>query len=83
MSGYIAIECDGVVQVHANADGTGLPYASLCGLDGNDSRVGQRPAGLIVGARIDCPQCRNLINAAKKYRARDFAPSLTSPVETP
>lgn len=83
MSGYIAIECDGVVQVHASADGTGLPYASFCGLDGDDSHAGQRPAALLIGAKIDCMQCRNLIKAAKKYRPRDFAPTLKSPERAP
>lgn len=70
MSRYIAIECDGIVQVHAEGLGS---YATLCGLDGNDSKVGQKPATLLIGARIDCPTCIGIIQHAKKYRARDFA----------
>jgi hypothetical protein len=73
MSRYVAIEQDGIVSVHASGEGIGSDYASLCGMDGDDSVVGQRPAPLIVGARIDCPQCKMIIMAAKRYRSRDFA----------
>jgi len=69
MSKYVSIECDGVVQVHAVGLGN---YATLCGLDGDDDGSGQRPANLLIGARINCPDCRAIIEAAKKYRARDF-----------
>jgi len=72
MSGYIAIECDGIDQVHASGEGTGLPYATLCGLDGEDSKAGQKTVGLQIGARINCPQCRALIRVAKTYRPKDF-----------
>lgn len=72
MSGYVTIECDGEVQVHASAEGSGLHYLSLCGLDGDDSKAGQRTLGTQIGARINCPQCRALIRVAKTYRPRDF-----------
>lgn len=75
MSGYIAIECDGVVQVHANTDELGFPYATFCGLAGNDPPH-QKPAALCIGDRINCPQCYALIFAAKKYRPKDFESSL-------
>lgn len=77
MSKFIAIESDGVYQVHASGEGAGFPYATLCGLDGDDSRAGQKPAALIIGAKIDCPQCRGIIRAAKTFRPRDFARPLS------
>lgn len=72
MPGYVAIECSGHVEVHAEA-GNGSTYASLCGLDDHDPSVGLRRALLPVGARIDCPDCIAIIRQAKKYRSRDIA----------
>jgi hypothetical protein len=69
---YIAFEQDGKTEVHAV--GVCGNYATLCAIDGNDSTVGQKPAPLQIGARINCPQCRGIILAAKDYRpGRDFA----------
>jgi hypothetical protein len=69
--GYIAVEQDGVVEVHAS--GVIGDYATLCGMDGDDLSVGQRPAPLQIGARINCQHCILIIRTAKKYRERDFA----------
>ena len=71
MSRYISIRCEGVTQVHASADGTGLPYATFCGLDGNDPPM-QETVPLMIGDRINCPQCYALVMAAKRYRPKDF-----------
>ena len=70
MSKYVAIECDGKIEVHAAPVHDN--YATLCGLDGDDSAVGQRPAPLQIGARIDCPTCKAIIRHAKLYGERDF-----------
>ena len=72
--GYVAVEQDGMVEVHAS--GVIGDYATLCGMDGDDLSVGQRPAPIQIGARINCPYCIPIIRAAKKYRERDFAASL-------
>lgn len=72
MSKYVAVEQDGVVQVHASGNDLPGDWATLCGMDGDDSRVGQKPAALIIGARINCPQCRGIVMAAKKFRPSDF-----------
>lgn len=72
--GYVAIETEGKVNVHA--DGVVSNYATLCGLDGEDSKVEQRRVPLDIGARIDCPHCIGLIRTAKIYREKDFDPDL-------
>lgn len=70
MARYVAVEQDGKVQVHME----GLSnYATLCGMDGDDPSVGQRPAEVDIGRRIDCPHCRDIFNQCKAYRRRDFA----------
>lgn len=71
MSRFVAIECDGKVEVHAGPP-DGSPYATLCGLDGDDSVAGQKPAALQIGARINCPQCRGVIYHSKTFRPCDF-----------
>lgn len=73
MPHYVAVAQDGVINVHASGTGIGSDYATLCGMDGDDPSIGQRPAALQVGAKIDCQQCIDIIRAAKKYRERDFA----------
>lgn len=72
MPRYVRINCEGVEQVHAGADCLGGTYATFCGLDGDDPPM-QRMIPLMIGDRIDCPQCRALIFAAKEFRPRDFA----------
>lgn len=63
---YSAIEIDGVIEIHAT-DVTGN-YASLCGLDGNDSAVGQMVAVLPNKPVITCKSCLAIIKHAKEYR---------------
>jgi hypothetical protein len=65
---YIAIEVDGIRHCHAASDGN---YATLCGLDGDDPPE-QVTVPLMIGERINCPQCRDLIFAAKQFRPKDF-----------
>jgi hypothetical protein len=68
--GYVAIQQDGKTEVHAK--NVNENYATLCGMDGNDSKVGQRTVPLDIGARIDCPHCIAIIRHAKGYREKDF-----------
>lgn len=70
---YVAIESDGVVEVHAEGDAN---YATLCGLDGDDPVVGQRGAPLDIGARINCPHCIGAIRYARQFTEKDFAENL-------
>lgn len=71
MSGYVAIEIEGVAQTHASGHPTGN-YDTLCGLEANDPGIGHKLVGVIIGSRIDCDHCIALIRAAKEYRERDF-----------
>jgi hypothetical protein len=66
---FIAISQDGIVQVHGVSSGN---YATLCGMDGADSVVGQSAAVLPVRPRIDCPQCFGVWIDAKRFGRRDF-----------
>ena len=74
-SRFVAVEQDGVVEIHASGADASGDYATLCGVDGNDDGAGvnQRPADLPPGAKINCPQCKQLILAARKFSRRDFA----------
>ena len=75
MSKYIAIEIeDDGVKVHAVSTCSG--YATLCGLDGGISDGSQREVGLLIGSRIDCPQCLQIWEVAKGLRKRDFCKSI-------
>lgn len=71
----IAVEMGGKITVHAtSADGV---YATFCGLDGDDTSVGQKPARLPhPRARIDCPDCHKLWNHAGNYRRKDFTEAI-------
>jgi len=67
----IAIETEEGVRVHCTSDGGN--YATLCGMDGDDSEVGQRPANLPRSHKITCDQCFAIFMKARKYRLSDFA----------
>lgn len=73
--GYIAIEVDGKVEVHAAGHPTGN-YDTLCGMEADDPGINHRPAGVIIGARINCADCIQIIRDAKKYCERDFEQQL-------
>ena len=76
-SRFIAIKCDGIVEVHASGDGLGLCYATLCGLDGADPDAGQAPADLPKKPKINCEHCRALIVEARRWSKRDLCPKTT------
>ena len=73
MSRFVAISQDGTVEVHAT-HAEAYPYATLCGMDGDDRIVGQAPAEMPAGRpQITCAQCRDIIMRGWLYRRRDFA----------
>lgn len=66
------IEIDGKLTTHmGSADGD---YATLCGLDGDDQNwhVNQIPVETPIGAKINCVQCWDIFNTARKYKYSDF-----------
>jgi len=71
-SRFIAIECDGIINVHAEGNGLGFGYATLCGMDGADPVAGQYLADLPRRPKINCEQCRALIVEARRWTKRDL-----------
>lgn len=67
----IAIRVDDITEVHATG-GSGVDYATLCGLDGDDPGAGQYPAELPKQAKIDCVACRQIFERARQLRKTDF-----------
>jgi hypothetical protein len=74
-SKFVAVNVDGIVQVHMNGAFSLGNYETLCGLDGDDDSplVRQQPAKLKRGAKIDCPYCIDIWKQCKNYSAKDFA----------
>jgi hypothetical protein len=72
MSRFVAVEIDGTVGVRL-PDALGN-YETLCGLDGNDDSpgVGQSPASVPRGAKVDCPHCTAIWLTARKFKQSDF-----------
>jgi hypothetical protein len=63
---FVAIEVDGVTEIHAESpDGT---YATLCGVDGDDPKIGQRAASLPFSPTITCKSCQRIISLARRYK---------------
>jgi hypothetical protein len=72
---YVAVSQDGEIEIHAAPCAAG-DYATLCGMDGEDDSVGQEPAPLPRGARIDCAHCIDTIRHSRTFRESDFAPEV-------
>ncbi len=53
----IAVNIDGEVLIHIRNIGP-TDHVTLCGVDGTDETIGQRPATLPKDAKIDCNMCR-------------------------
>lgn len=72
MSKFVAVEVEGVVEIHL-PDASGN-YATLCGLDGDDSHTGvqQALAKVPKGATVNCDACWNIFKVCRDYTARDF-----------
>lgn len=71
----VGVESDGVVEWHV-VGVAGADYITLCGLDGDDPGVGQRPViGVPRGTKIDCQECKHVWSGlrALKLRDSDFA----------
>lgn len=73
-SRFVAIACEGEIEVHADGAGLGLGFATLCGLDGADEVIGQTPAPLPKKPKINCENCRAIIVEARRWTARDLCP---------
>jgi len=71
MSRFVAVEIDGGVEIHLPAGAAGA-YLTLCGLDGDDLDVGQQPADVPRGAKVNCDTCRDIWATARRFRASDF-----------
>lgn len=67
---FVAVRSDGVVAVHA-ADCAGN-YATLCGMDGDDSGADQEPAELPKRPKVNCATCIQIIEHARSYRKSDL-----------
>jgi len=67
----VAVKTDEGIEVHCHSvDGN---YDTLCGLDGNDYRVGTH--GIVpvaVNTKINCKMCKAIWNTAMLYRPSDF-----------
>lgn len=66
----VAIEIDGIITIHIPDPGGN--YSTLCGLDGFDTSVGQQPADIPPGAKIDCDDCRMIWKTCLRYNKNDF-----------
>lgn len=72
MSKFVTIICEGESRVHAKGVGSGN-YATICGMDGSDPGVQQETVPTVRGARIDCPECAQIIRTARQYTERNIA----------
>lgn len=67
---FVAVVCDGAVEVHAAGVAS---YATLCGLDGDDAHDSVRQKIVASSSRrVDCPQCIQIIDLSKRYREKDI-----------
>lgn len=73
----VAINDRGTVGIHAPG-GLAGNYATLCGMDGNDPHIGQSPAKLPRGARIDCKHCFQIFQTARAMRWSDFSKEVST-----
>ena len=69
MSAMIAISVDDVVDVHVATRGE---YATICGMDGDDSAVGIKPASLPKEAKITCAACFRIWDVCVDVKIADF-----------
>lgn len=74
MKSRIKISVDGDIRLHIAYEGEG--YATLCGLDGNDSDDegdGQVTLDHPKSGKIDCDHCKRIAAEGRKWRESDFA----------
>lgn len=70
MNRFVTVDIDGEIQTH-------LPhptenYATLCGLDGDDSDHNTRQSIAEPGKQVDCQHCIAIFELCRRYRAKDF-----------
>ena len=75
MSKVVGVEIDGVTEWHIPGCGVS-DYCTLCGIDGNDPKIGQ--TGVVrppPGTKINCPQCTAIWSGLTQLRLsrRDFS----------
>lgn len=66
-----AMDQEGKVTTHAAADPTGAGYGTLCGLSLSDDEFQQ--VDIPDSRRIDCETCKAFWQAARLFKASDFA----------
>lgn len=69
---FVAVKSDGIIEIHAH--GAAGDYYTLCGLDGDDPHktVSQMAEDVPKGAKINCPQCAEIIRRARLYTEHDI-----------
>lgn len=72
MGAKVTVISSGISEVHMGG-GAG-DYITACGLDGadNDPSVQQEIVPTSRGAKINCQQCRQIWETARRYRAWEF-----------
>lgn len=66
----ITILQDGEPITHMRADYGS--YATVCGVDGDDSGVGQSPTETDQRSKINCQDCKLTWEACREFKAKDF-----------
>lgn len=67
----ITVLHDGEPITHISAQGGA--YATLCGVDGDDSKVGQVPTQTDPRSKINCFDCRATWNTCRGIKLSDFS----------
>ncbi len=71
MKEKITIDIAGQSQTHIAFTDHG--YATLCGLDGDDSGISMQTVDTPKGAKVGCAQCKSIWEEARNWRDSDFA----------
>lgn len=67
---FVSVKIDGQITTHL-PDAAGN-YATLCGLDGHDSAIGQEECATPKGAKVDCVHCTAIFFTCREFKPRDF-----------
>ncbi len=69
MGKYIAVRFGSKIEIHFTGLGS---YATMCGLDGNDSVVDQFPSKVPNYHKVDCLDCIAIFEEMRKYTRKDI-----------
>ena len=72
MKRKVTVKIDDEIQTHIAGD-SGAGYATLCGLDGNDSGVGQSIIATPPNSKVDCQACFSIWEEARQWKRSDFS----------